>query len=200
MTKTEKKKKALRSEPRFEDAPPGEFHHALVTAVDDDSFSIEMFLECVRSYGGGFQQWIRDNRDLFEETDADVETWTLVKKKPSDNQRDIFAGIKTLDFITNNDLREARWQLFTDNFTSENLKGKASTKVESDVKLRKKFVNSCQAAEKAAEDLKEEIKLKDAELELLRANQSKLSSSSSGSSSQELYHHDDYSSCHMVNH
>ena len=64
MTKTSKTK-ALKSEPRFEEAPFGEFHPILVTD-DDKKFSGTLFIENIRKYDGEYPNWMRDNQELFE--------------------------------------------------------------------------------------------------------------------------------------
>ncbi len=64
MTKISKTK-ALRSEPRFEEDPFALFHPILVTD-DNKKFSGPLFIENIRKYDGGYQNWMRDNRELFE--------------------------------------------------------------------------------------------------------------------------------------
>ena len=123
MTKTSKTK-ALKSEPRFEEAPFGEFHPILV--IDDDrKFSGPLFLENIRKYEGGYQNWMRDNRDLFERGDEqDVESWTLIEHLPQNIQSDIFAGIKTQISTANNEARDHRWMYFRLIVTFYNLRKK----------------------------------------------------------------------------
>ena len=121
------KTKALKSEPRFEEAPFGEFHPVLITD-DDKKFSGPLFIENIRKYDRGYQNWMRDNQELFDRGDndssEDVETWTLKEELPYNTQRDIFAGIKAQDSEANNDARVLRWRYFRLFFTFESLKKK----------------------------------------------------------------------------
>ena len=122
--KKQSKTKALRSEPKFEEAPFGEFHPILVTD-DDKKFSGPLFIENTQNYDGGYQNWMRDNQELFEKGDEqDVESWTLIEELPQNTQRDIFAGIKAQITTANNEARDHRWQYFRLIFNFDNLRKK----------------------------------------------------------------------------
>ena len=85
-----------------------------------------------------------------------MESWTLIEELPQNIQRDIFAGIKAQISTANNEARDHRWSYFRLIFTFDNLRKKATSKVESDLRSRNKFIEKLKSRDSAKDEQKKE--------------------------------------------